>query len=98
MPLSELMSPIYNNNQSVEFNFKVEDKDAKIRELADHYKKAQIDYLDGVTIDFGDWWFNVRKSNTEPLLRLNLEASSKEALEKKLQELKPILGEPAHGH
>ena len=46
----------------------------KIRELADAYKSGQIDYLDGITIDLGDWWFNVRKSNTEPLLRLNLEA------------------------
>ena len=61
-------------SQSGEINFQVEDKDAKIRELAEHYKKGQIDYLDGITIDFGDWWFNVRKSNTEPLLRLNLEA------------------------
>jgi phosphomannomutase len=97
-PLGELMKPLNKYVQSGEINFMVEDKDAKIRELADHYKKAQIDYLDGITIDFGDWWFNVRKSNTEPLLRLNLEARSKEALEQKLQELKRILGEPAHGH
>src|SRR5215213_4608271 len=72
-PLSELMKPFYKYAQSGEINFMVEDKDAKIRELAEHFKRAQIDYLDGVTIDFGDWWFNVRKSNTEPLLRLNLE-------------------------
>ena len=70
----------------------------KIRELAEHYKKAQIDYLDGITIDFGDWWFNVRKSNTEPLLRLNLEANTPEMLEEKFRELKKMLGEPAHGH
>ena len=97
-PLGELIKPLNKYVQSGEINFIVEDKDAKIRELADHYKKAQIDYLDGVTIDFGDWWFNVRKSNTEPLLRLNLEAGSKEALEKKFEELKRILGEPADGH
>ena len=92
------MTPLQRYVQSGEINFHVEDKDAKIRELAEHYKRAQIDYLDGVTIDFGDWWFNVRKSNTEPLLRLNLETTSAKMLEDKLAELKKILGEPAHGH
>jgi phosphomannomutase len=97
-PLSALMAPLKRYAQSGEINFQVEDKDAKIRELAEMYKKAQIDYLDGVTIDLGDWWFNVRKSNTEPLLRLNLETDSKEKLDQKLAELKKILGEPVHGH
>jgi phosphomannomutase len=97
-PLSELMQPLYKYTQSGEINFQVEDKDAKIREIADHYKSAHIDYLDGITVDFGDWWFNVRKSNTEPLLRLNLETPSARAMEEKLAELKKILGEPAHGH
>jgi phosphomannomutase len=97
-PLSALMKPLKRYAQSGEINFQVEDKDAKIRELAEHYKKAQIDYLDGVTIDLGDWWFNVRKSNTEPLLRLNLETDSRQKLDAKLVELKRILGEPAHGH
>jgi phosphomannomutase len=96
--LSALMKPLQRYVQSGEINFQVEDKDAKIRELAEHYKKAQIDYLDGVTIDLGDWWFNVRKSNTEPLLRLNLETTSSKMLEDKLAELKKILGEPMHGH
>ena len=81
-----------------EINFQVEDKDAKIRELADAYKKAQIDYLDGITIDLGDWWFNVRKSNTEPLLRLNLEANSPDLLHEKMKELRRLLGEPVEGH
>jgi phosphomannomutase len=96
--LGELMQKYYKYSHSGEINFHVEDKDAKIRELADHYKKAQIDYLDGVTIDFGDWWFNVRKSNTEPLLRLNLETPSPAMLEEKLKELKKMLGEPVVGH
>jgi phosphomannomutase len=97
-PLGELMSKYYKYSHSGEINFHVEDKDGKIRELADHYKKANIDYLDGVTIDFGEWWFNVRKSNTEPLLRLNLEAPNPQMLEEKLRELKRMLGEPAVGH
>lgn len=96
--VSALMKPFHKYAQSGEINFHVEDKDAKIRELAEAYKKAQIDYLDGVTIDFGDWWFNVRKSNTEPLLRLNLEAPNATIMQEKFKELKKFLGEPAEGH
>ena len=97
-PVSALIAPLHRYSQSGEINFQVDDKDAKIRELADHYKKGQIDYLDGITIDLSDWWFNVRKSNTEPLLRLNLEAQSPQLLQEKLKELGRILGEPLHGH
>jgi phosphomannomutase len=97
-PLSELIAPLRRYAQSGELNFEVDDKDATLRELAERYKKARIDYLDGVTIDLGDWWFNVRKSNTEPLLRLNLEANTPKLLSEKLAELKKILGEPKEGH
>jgi len=96
--LSELIAPLHRYAQSGEMNFQVEDKDGKIRELAETYRDGQVDYMDGVTVDLGDWWFNVRKSNTEPLLRLNLEAKTPQLLEQKLSELKKILGEPAHGH
>jgi phosphomannomutase len=97
-PLSALVDPLHRYSQSGEINFQVEEKDAKIRELADAYKKGQVDYLDGITIDLGNWWFNVRKSNTEPLLRLNLEAQTPALREEKLKELTRILGEPLHGH
>ena len=98
-PLSELAAPLYRYSQSGELNFQVEDKDGKIRELADAYKKkGQVDYLDGITIDLGTHWFNVRKSNTEPMLRLNLEAESPALLQEKLKELQRVLGEPVHGH
>jgi phosphomannomutase len=102
-PMSQLIGQYHKYSQSGEINFQVEDKDGKIRELGEAYKKGQIDYLDGITIDMrgdkgGDWWFNVRKSNTEPMLRLNLEASSPQMVQEKLAELQKILGEPAHGH
>lgn len=97
-PFSQLMAPLYKYSQSGEINFQVEDKDGKIRELAEKYKSNSVDYLDGITVELGDWWFNVRKSNTEPLLRLNLEAKNPQMLEEKLEELKKILGEPVHGH
>jgi phosphomannomutase len=99
-PLSKLAAPLYRYSQSGEINFQVEDKDGKIRELADAYKRQnpQVDYLDGITIDLGSYWFNVRKSNTEPMLRLNLEAESPELLQQKMLELQKMLGEPVHGH
>jgi phosphomannomutase len=97
-PLSELIKPLYKYSHSGELNFHVEDKDGKIRELAEAYKKGKIDYLDGITVEFEDWWFNVRKSNTEPLLRLNFEAATPQARDAKLGELKRILGEPVIGH
>ena len=96
--LGELIAPLHKYAQSGEINFQVEDKDGKIRELADAYKKGKVDYLDGITIDNGDWWFNVRKSNTEPLLRLNLEGSSASEVKAKVAELEKILGKPAEGH
>jgi phosphomannomutase len=97
-PLSAMIDPLKRYFQTGEVNFQVEDKDGKIRELADVYKSGRTDYLDGITIEFDDWWFNVRKSNTEPLLRLNLEAKSRALMEKKFAEMKKILGEPVHGH
>ncbi|HZZ42248.1 MAG TPA: phosphomannomutase/phosphoglucomutase [Tepidisphaeraceae bacterium] len=97
-PLSQLMQPLKRYSHSGEINFHVEDKDAKIRDLAEAYKKGKVDYLDGITVDLDRWWFNVRKSNTEPLLRLNLEAETPDLLHDKFQELKKLLGEPAHGH
>ena len=63
-----------------------------------HTRRAKVDYLDGLTVDNGDWWFNVRKSNTEPMLRLNLEANSPALMKEKLAELKTRLGEPVEGH
>jgi len=97
-PLSALIDPLKRYAQTGEVNFQVEDKDGKIRELADAYKTGSVDYLDGITIEFKDWWFNVRKSNTEPLLRLNLEAKSRELMQQKFGEIKKVLGEPVHGH
>ena len=97
-PISALIAPLKRYSQTGEVNFQIEDKDGKIRELADAYKKGQADYLDGLTVDNGDWWFNVRKSNTEPMLRLNLEAKSHTLMDEKFADLKKFLGEPVHGH
>jgi len=93
-PLSELIAPLKRYHNSGEMNFEVDDKQARMDELARRYSDGQIDHLDGVTVGYKDWWFNCRPSNTEPLLRLNIEAKTKELLEEKLAEMTQQLGEP----
>ena len=93
-PLSELIEPLRKYHNSGEMNFEVEDKQAKMEEFARRYSDGQVDNLDGVTVGYKDWWFNCRPSNTEPLLRLNIEAKTEELLEEKLAEITQQLGEP----
>ncbi|MFO0837483.1 MAG: phosphomannomutase/phosphoglucomutase [Phycisphaerae bacterium] len=92
--LSELLKPYEVYAASGERNFENEDKDGTLKALADAYRDARIDYLDGITVEYDDWWFNVRASNTEPLLRLNAEANDADLLERKLAALTPMLGHP----
>jgi phosphomannomutase len=94
MPVSELIKPLRRYSASGEINFEVADKEAMMTELSKKYRDAQIDNLDGVTIMYKDWWFNCRPSNTEPFLRLNVEAKTAELLTEKLDELKAHLGKP----
>ena len=94
VPISELINPLRRYHVSGEMNFEVDDKQAKMDELLKRYSDGQVDHLDGVTVGYKDWWFNCRPSNTEPLLRLNLEAKSKKVLEEKLTEITGLLGEP----
>jgi phosphomannomutase len=88
-PLSELLKPLDTRFRSGEINTRVSDVQAKLQALKQHYgpQALSVDELDGVTFDFGDWWFNVRPSNTEPLLRLNVEADNKQLMEEKRDEL-----------
>jgi len=93
-PLSELIEPLRHYFGSGELNFRVENKQSKMDELARRYGDGQVDYLDGVTVGFKEWWFNCRPSNTEPLLRLNVEAKRRELLDEKLGEIRDQLGTP----
>lgn len=102
--MSDLIAPIARYAQSGEINFQIEDKDGALTDLVAKFGPGSayngaVDELDGVTIDcwtakgdLGGWWCNVRKSNTEPLLRLNLEARDKKTLDKILAEIAPGLG------
>lgn len=96
-PMSKLVKPLKRYAQSGEINFEIEDKDAALEAVQDEYgDRADVDFLDGVTIDcFAEegWWVNIRKSNTEPLLRLNVEARDKATLDKIVEEISPMLGQ-----
>ncbi len=92
--LSSLIKPTRRYVSTGEINFHVEDKDRVIAQLKQTFKDGQVDELDGVTVGYPNWWFNVRKSNTEPLLRLNLEADTPARLAEKKSLLMPMLGTP----
>jgi len=89
--VSELVKEIDRYFRSGEINSQVEDIPKKLKEIEKIYSKGKIDHLDGLTVEFDNWWFNVRPSNTEPLLRLNVEADSPELLQQKLQELLALI-------
>lgn len=89
--LSELLNQYKKYFSLEEINSKVEDKADALEKLKTTYATAQIDELDGITFTFPDFWFNVRASNTEPLLRLNMEARTPELLEQKSAEVLKII-------
>jgi phosphomannomutase len=89
--MSELVADLKRYYHSGEINSEVEDKDVVMQKLKEKYTDGKLDTLDGIRIDFPDWWFSVRASNTEPVLRLNLEAKTKELMEKKLEEALEVI-------
>jgi len=99
-PLSALVADLRRYHSTGEVNFHVEDKAGAIAALKAKYAAGRQDELDGITVEFGDladpdwWWFNVRMSNTEPVLRLNLEARRAETRDRRRAELVALLGVP----
>ncbi|HEV2037383.1 MAG TPA: hypothetical protein VGQ96_02160, partial [Candidatus Eremiobacteraceae bacterium] len=90
--VSDLLRPLDRRFRSGEINSRVHDIAAKLSKLEGRYASArEIDHLDGVTIQYDDWWFNVRPSNTEPLLRLNVEADSADLLAQKRDEVLALI-------
>ncbi len=88
---SETIKPYKRYFHSGEINSRVENAAEKIKEIKEKYKDGQQNDLDGITIEYPEFWFNVRGSNTEPLLRLNLEAKTKELMEEKRDEVLGII-------
>ncbi|MEI6596733.1 MAG: phosphomannomutase/phosphoglucomutase [bacterium] len=90
---SEMIKDYVKYFQIEETNSEVKNKNAKLKEIKRKYKDGKIFELDGVTIEYKDWWFNIRKSNTEPVLRLNLEAKTKKLMEKEKNKLLKLIRE-----
>ena len=92
-PLSELLAPLKRYWASGEINIEVADQQAVIERIAARYSGGDADRLDGLTVSYDDWWFNVRPSNTEPLLRLNVEANTEPLLVTRRDELVALIKE-----
>jgi phosphomannomutase len=91
-PLSEILAPLRSRYFITgELNTPVPDVALKLQELKERYADGRVSHLDGISVDFDDWHFNVRPSNTEPLLRLNLEATSEELMERKRDEVLEVI-------
>jgi phosphomannomutase len=91
LALSELRRPFERYAASGEINTEVQDPLAVIEVVAEHYSDLDQDRTDGLTVEGGDWWFNLRPSNTEPLLRLNLEAADAEACAARVAEVQSVM-------
>jgi len=92
---SDLVRPLRRYYSTGEVNFEVEDKKGMIKKIARRHARAKVDFLDGVTVEYKQWWFNLRPSNTEPLLRLTLEAKTAEMRDERFAALVEILGKPS---
>jgi len=91
-PLSELRRPFERYAASGEVNRRVPDPPGVLALVADAFADGRQDHLDGLTVEYDDWWFNLRPSNTEPLLRLNVEAADVAACEQRTNEVLAIVG------
>ncbi|MDQ4064675.1 MAG: phosphomannomutase/phosphoglucomutase [Actinomycetota bacterium] len=89
--LSQMMKPYQRYFDSGEINSTVADQQAALGRLAVRFSDGKQDFLDGLTVEYEDWWFNCRPSNTEPLLRLNLEARSESLKDEKVHEALDVI-------
>jgi len=90
-PVSEIIDGYNLYHKSNELNFVVNNIDIELDKFRNAYSKNILDEIDGITVEFDDWWFNVRPSNTEPLLRLTVEANSEKLLAEKVSELEGLI-------
>ncbi len=91
--MSQLLAPYQRYHASGEINSTVTDQAGTVERIAKVYPDGKQDRLDGLTVEYEDWWFNVRPSNTEPLLRLNVEARTEGLLEEKTREVLALIQE-----
>ncbi|MFN3336673.1 MAG: phosphoglucosamine mutase [Thermomicrobium sp.] len=89
--VSQAIAPIDRYFRSGEINVETPDFAAVLQALEEHFRDGQTDHLDGLTVEYADWWFNARPSNTQPLLRINVEAATPELLQQKTQEVLMVI-------
>ncbi len=90
-PLSALLEPLRRYANSGEINTPVDDQQATMDRVAASFPDADQERIDGLTVSYDDWWFNLRPSNTEPLLRLNVEARDDDTLRRRTEEILAII-------
>jgi phosphomannomutase len=89
--LSEIIKEYNLYSRGDEINIEVEDIPEKLEKIRNYYKDNIKDEIDGITVEFDDWWFNIRPSNTEPLLRITVEASNEDELKKRQKEVLNVI-------
>ena len=92
-PVSEMVKELSIYAPPIQVSFQIEDKNAVLQKVKEKYTDGKQDYLDGVTVEYNNWWFNVRPSNTEPLLKLTIEADTMDILKLRERELREIIKE-----
>lgn len=90
-PLSQIVKEFQKYYRADEVNIEIADKESAIAKVKQRYADGKQDELDGITVEYKDWWFNVRPSNTEPLLRITVEAPNKEMAEEKIEEILSVV-------
>lgn len=91
--MNALIKSFKKYHQSGEMNFQIKDKRKKMKEIENYFKSGKVSHLDGLTVEYKNWWFNLRPSNTEPLLRLNIEADTKKLFLEKQKLLEKMLSD-----
>ncbi len=89
--LSELIGPLRKYSHSGEINFRVTSVEDALRTIESHFSDGCISHLDGLSVEYEDWWLNLRPSNTEPLLRLNLEADTNAEMREHVDQVERLL-------
>jgi len=95
--LSELIKPLDRYPSTGEINLRVSEPAAVLAVLAARYRDAELDRLDGLTVTYPDWWFNIRRSHTEPVVRLNIEADTAELLDERREEVLSAIRDAEEG-
>ena len=89
--ISELLEPLKKYARSKETTFELKDNDEIFKRSEEEYSDGERTKLDGLSVDYNDWWFNIRASNTEPIIKLSVEAETQDLLTQKVKEITELI-------